>query len=344
MPKVVLCGYYGQGNAGDEALLLTLLQMLPPSAEPLILSHNPSRTTEEYGVKAVPHKSIETFKTIAAADWFIWGGGSLMQDVSSLASPIYYGALMKFAQFLGKKTMAWGQGIGPLNSAIARYITRNCLQGCQAVSVRDQGSSELLNSWQIKHILAPDPVWALQSLPLTQDLTLPQPRIALNLRTHAILTPEKITLITQALKQLQTELNASIYLLPFQQSQDLAIAEAIYAELREPKIILTIPNPQYFKSLFAQMDFMIGMRLHSLILAASAGCPCFALSYDPKVTQLQKQCDLVGLDLENFPTDRQTITQIWLDAFNNRQGLTPEKQEHIQTQVAAHRQLFTALS
>jgi polysaccharide pyruvyl transferase WcaK-like protein len=74
MPKVVLCGYYGQGNAGDEALLVTLLQMLPATAEPIVLSHNPAVTAAAYGVKTAPHKSFKTLQAIAAADWFIWGG------------------------------------------------------------------------------------------------------------------------------------------------------------------------------------------------------------------------------------------------------------------------------
>ncbi len=35
---------------------------------------------------------------------------------------------------------------------------------------------------------------------------------------------------------------------------------------------------------------MIGMRLHALILAAAAGVPSFALSYDPKVAAFMRSC------------------------------------------------------
>jgi polysaccharide pyruvyl transferase CsaB len=345
MTKVILCGYYGQGNAGDEALLVTLLQMLPDHVELWVLSHNPAATAQAYGVKTFPHKSFKTLQAIASADWFIWGGGSLMQDVTSLASPIYYGGLMKFAQILGKKTMAWGQGIGPLNSAIAQGITLSCLKACQAVSVRDQGSSDLLESWNIKHLLAPDPVWALAGIPLDQDLQLPQPRIAVNLRSHPTLTPEKIALLSQALQALQTKLQASIILVPFQESQDQAIAEELYHALAEPKTIISIRKPQQFKSLFAQVDFLIGMRLHSLIIAAAAGCPCFALSYDPKVTQLQAQCQMPGFDLTALPEDVAVIEQTWLSAFQaQRQERSPAQPlDNAQTpaqQAQQHRKLL----
>lgn len=343
MPKVVLCGYYGQGNAGDEALLVTLLQMLPATAEPIVLSHNPAVTAAAYGVKTAPHKSLQTLQAIAAADWFIWGGGSLMQDSTSLASPLYYGGLMKFAQWCGKKTMAWGQGIGPLNSAIAQWITRFALRACKAVSVRDQASSDLLNTWRIKHLLAPDPVWALAGIPLAQNLDSPRPRIAVNLRSHPDLTPARISQLTTALKSLQRELHATVVLVPFQKSQDQAIAEQLYQDLAEPKMIVEIEQPQQFKTLFSQVDFLIGMRLHSLIIAASAGCPCFALSYDPKVTQLQQQCQIPGFALADLPEDPEIITEQWRDSFTDGQGLVPQQQGDIPQQVDQHRALLTSL-
>ena len=55
--KALLCGYYGQGNAGDEALLVSLLQMLPPEVKPIVLSANPAETRKLYDVASCPHKS-----------------------------------------------------------------------------------------------------------------------------------------------------------------------------------------------------------------------------------------------------------------------------------------------
>ncbi|OKH19970.1 polysaccharide pyruvyl transferase CsaB [[Limnothrix rosea] IAM M-220] len=344
MTKVVLCGYYGHGNAGDEALLVTLLQMLPTSVEPIVLSHNPAVTTAAYGIPAVKHKSLEALKAIAASDGFVWGGGSLMQDVSSLASPIYYGGLMKFAQLLGKKTIAWGQGIGPLNSAIAQWITRFCLKSCKAVSVRDQASSDLLKSWHIEHILAPDPVWKLGEIPFDQDLDFPHPRVAVNLRSHHTLTPEKLAVLTEALKIFQRQLNATIVLVPFQESQDGAIAAQLYEQLEQPKTIAQISKPQQFKSLFQQVDFLIGMRLHSLIIASSAGCACSALSYDPKVTQLQNQCDIPGFNFEMLPKDAGAIADSWFQQFQASQNRNSLNINAIQKDVQQHKQLLALLS
>ncbi|AMA07856.1 polysaccharide pyruvyl transferase CsaB [Picosynechococcus sp. PCC 73109] len=340
MPNVVLCGYYGQGNAGDEALLLTLLQMLPPGVTPIVLSHNPTATTQAYGVTAIPHKSWATLKAIAKADGFIFGGGSLLQDVTSLGSLLYYAGLMKWAQLLGKKTIAWGQGIGPLQSSLANQITRFVLRGCTEITVRDQASADLLKNWQISHRLAPDPVWALAAKSFLEMPDLPRPRIAINLRSHRTLTPPKIAVLGEALKQFQRQHQASVILVPFQKSQDEAIAKQLYDELAEPKAIIAPLQPQQYKSLFAQVDFLIGMRLHSLILAAAA-CPCFALSYDPKVAQLQQQCHLPGLDLDQLPRDATEITEQWTAALQTAEKLTPTQQQTIQSQVQTHQEILT---
>ena len=56
--RVVLCGYYGMGNGGDEALLASLLQMLPSQVKPVVLSGDPEQTAQCYGVEAYHRKSL----------------------------------------------------------------------------------------------------------------------------------------------------------------------------------------------------------------------------------------------------------------------------------------------
>ena len=121
--RAVLCGYYGMGNAGDEALLLSLLQMLPDFVEPIVLSGNPQATKKSYGVTSCDRKSTFTLlKALGQSDVFIWGGGSLMQDATSMASPIYYAGLMALAQQRGLKTIAWAQGVGPLKQVFDALV------------------------------------------------------------------------------------------------------------------------------------------------------------------------------------------------------------------------------
>jgi len=339
--RAVLCGYYGQGNGGDEALLASLLQMLPKHVSPIVLSGNPQQTCRRYGVESCDRASaFPILRALRASDFFIWGGGSLLQDVTSVLSPFYYAGLIALAQQQGLKTIAWAQGIGPLKRAITRQIARQVLQGCVAISVRDRASSQLLEGWQIPHLLAPDPVWGLHSQAMETCWEIPSPRIALNLRSHPQLTPQRLHCLTQALIELQRLTQAAIALIPFQASQDLEIATAIARQLPGPHQILQREDPRELKSAFQGIDLVIGMRLHSLIMAAAEGCRCFALSYDPKVTQLMAALNLPGWELHQLPEDTDTLCQTWLETYTHSQPLSPARRESLATEADRHRHLL----
>jgi polysaccharide pyruvyl transferase CsaB len=352
--RAVLCGYYGMGNGGDEALLASLLQMLPAQVTPLVLSGNPQETSDRYGVEAVPRKSLnDVLSALRRSDAFIWGGGSLMQDASSLANPLYYGGLMLVAQLMGLKTIAWAQGIGPLNYPFSRFVTRRALANCQGVSVRDRKSEALLDGWQRNCLLAPDPVWALEPSQVGGLWDLPAPRVAVALRPHAHLSEQRIKILAQALSSFQKATGVCLLLVPFQPVKDLAIAQTLSRYLTEqnsgPHHIYSLNAPQQLKGLFRGVEMTIGMRFHALVMSAAEGCRSFAISYDPKVDAIAQDLALPGwaltpefgtakteanstaaADLPPFPDDPQAISKTWIDFYVNGEALNPAQ---IQSQV-----------
>ncbi|BAQ66349.1 polysaccharide pyruvyl transferase CsaB [Geminocystis sp. NIES-3709] len=341
MKKAIICGYYGQGNAGDEALLLAILARLPHHIQPIILSGNPIKTTKDYQV--ISYSRLSIIKQILKAekkDLFIWGGGSLIQDVTSIKSPIFYLGLMILAQLKGLKTIAYAQGIGPIKTTFIRWLTKQVLTRCDGVSVRDRESAKLLEKWQIKFFLAADPVWALSSK-INQDFNLlPSPRIAVNIRSHPTLTPSKLEIIIQALKQFQQQTLANIILVPFQKLKDLEICQYIGEKLKENYQIVNIENPQELKGLFREVDLLVGMRLHSLIMASSEKCPCFALSYDPKVSNLMSEIGLDGYELEHLPPQANVITEKWLKIYQNKAHLSDNEINSLKQSALKHQNLF----
>ena len=326
--RAVLCGYYGMGNGGDEALLATLLQLLPASVTPIVLSGNPQETAQRYGVEAVPRKSFSAvLSALRRSRTFIWGGGSLMQDATSAVNPFYYGGLMKLAQWMGLQTIAWGQGIGPLNRRSSQWITRWALQACDAVSVRDGASAQLVSDWGIRCQLAPDPVWALESCPVPALTDLHAPRVAVALREHPLLTPERLANLTKAIADFQTATDTCIVLLPFQPTKDLEIATHIAEHLPGPYKIIELANPAQLKGVFRGIEMAIAMRFHGVVMAAAEGCRCFAISYDPKVTQIMQSLSLPGWGLSDqdslplIPDDPHAMTQQWLEHYANGDSL-----------------------
>jgi polysaccharide pyruvyl transferase CsaB len=340
--RAVICGYYGRGNGGDEALLVSLLQMLPSSIQPIVLSNNPRETSQRYGVETCPSRDwLQVFQTIRKADLFIWGGGSLMQDVTSMASPIYYGGLMAIAQLLGLKTIAWGQGIGPLKRPFTRWLTKKVLQNCSLVSVRDDVSAKLVADWGIRPIVAPDPVWALEGQSVKGLWDLPAPRIAVNFRPHPLLTPAKLDKLTQALIDFQTSTGAFILLVPFQKSQDLPLCEAVARQLKENNQIINLEDPRQLKGLFRGVEMVIGMRFHSLIMAAAEDCRCFALSYDPKVSRLIAEVPMPGWELDNLPEEVNDISTAWIDCYVNGEGLNGDRKQFLIDRALIHREILS---
>jgi polysaccharide pyruvyl transferase CsaB len=339
--RAVLCGYYGKGNGGDEALLASLLQMLPESVTPIVLSGNPAQTRKRYRVQACDRNSLfQVLKAMRQSDVFIWGGGSLIQDATSAASPLYYCGLMGLAQQMGLKTIAWAQGIGPLKREFNRQVARRSFAGCVAVSVRDRGSAQLLADWQIPFTMAPDPVWALDSKPVPGLWDLPAPRVAVTLRSHPTLTPQRLATLTRALVNFQKATQTCILLVPFQASQDLSIAESIASRLTGPHQIFQLEDPRELKGLFRGVEMAIGMRLHSLIMAAAEECRCFALSYDPKVSYLMEQLDIPGWDLNRLPDEPNAIDQIWLKHYANGNPLSSDQIQSLVDRALMHRDVL----
>jgi polysaccharide pyruvyl transferase CsaB len=339
--RAVLCGYYGKGNAGDEALLASLLQMLPPEVTPVVLSGDPQATRDRYGVQATNRMSaIRVWQALRRSQVFIWGGGSLIQDATSFTSPLYYAGLMGLAQQLGLTTIAWAQGIGPLERSFVRQIARHAFRGCDAVSVRDARSAQFLVDWQVPFTLAPDPVWALDSKPVEGLWDIPAPRVAVNLRSHRHLTPERLEILTQAIAQFQKATDTFILLVPFQASQDLAIAQTIHARLPEVSSIYNLDDPRQIKGLFRGVEMAIGMRFHSLIMAAAEHCRCFALSYDPKVSQLIADLNLPGWELSDLPTDPNTIAEAWIEHYANGDRLNEISIHSLVDRSLIHRQIL----
>ena len=342
--RTVLCGYYGKGNGGDEALLATLLQMLPDYVEPIALTATPKETSQRYGVETCDRNSaLKIYQTFRTSQAFIWGGGSLIQDVTSAASPIYYAGLMGLAQGMGLKTIAWAQGIGPLQRGTTQWIAQKCFTRCDGVSVRDEKSAALIKEWGIVGTMAPDPVWALASQEVKELASISTPRIAVTLRSHPLLTPQRLQNLTEGLINLQKTTEATILLIPFQLSQDLPISQAIHEQLPQTSHILTLEDPRLLKGVFQGVDLAIGMRLHSLIMAAAAGCRCFALSYDPKINQLMGQIDMPGWNLADIPSDALEITQTWLDAYHQGKFLSSEQIVGLSDRARRHQELLNSV-
>ena len=145
--KIILSGYYGFDNAGDEAVLAALCQILRarlPEAQLVVLSAKPEQTAAALDVRAVNRWDKAALRAeLQDAALFCSGGGSLLQDVTSVRSVWYYTSLLRLAQKQGVPTIVLAQGLGPLRTGLGRWLTRQALSRCHLLSWRDAASLRL---------------------------------------------------------------------------------------------------------------------------------------------------------------------------------------------------------
>ena len=94
MSNIVISGYYGFGNAGDEAMLCAIIDAIrkeEADAHITVISGNPKETSKKHNINAVgTFSAFGILKAIANSDLVISGGGSLLQDATSIRNTYYY--------------------------------------------------------------------------------------------------------------------------------------------------------------------------------------------------------------------------------------------------------------
>lgn len=330
---VLISGYYGFGNLGDEAILesiITALQKEVSSENIVVLSNNPELHEKTYGVKAINRWKMAPFLALLPhTKLFISGGGGLFQDTNSAGSTIYYGGQIGLARAFGAHTFMFAQGLGPLTSTTGKMATRIASGMCNTLTVRDKTSLAMLTEWKVAAELTADPVWMLAETPLPADV---QKQIAvlkdassmvvgLSLRnSHNFSDARRDILIDVLHKALPAD--AALLLMPLQDDQDLPqLAPFMQAWTQKGRTAhlldaSTIERPSQWISLIRQLDLVVAMRLHALIFALKESIPAFGLTYDPKVEHVLTQFGQPILILPKESDDSELASK-WLSAASD---------------------------
>jgi len=314
--KILLSGYYGFDNAGDDAVLFAIVQALReiiPDVDITVLSNQPEKTAQLFGVKAVDRWGKTSLpKAIKDCDVLISGGGSLLQDVTSKNGILYYLGVIKLAQMMRKKVIVYAQGIGPVNEPRNRALVAKILNKVQAITVRDFDSRrELMEMGVYREIMvAVDPVLGISADSIDEAQGLQLLRGA-----EAGYIDGKKTLMVAArnwkhsdrfFKEIAESCDAmaeqgwQVVFVPFHYPEDVEAGRNIASLMKRDAVVLSGNySPQETMAVLKNADLIMGMRLHSLIMGAALLKPMVGLSYDPKVTsfmQLLRQPDCYPVD------------------------------------------------
>ncbi|HPZ43176.1 MAG TPA: polysaccharide pyruvyl transferase CsaB [Bacillota bacterium] len=316
MPKVVISGYYGFYNSGDEAMLYAMLQALRktvPDLDITVLSKDPVFTAREFGVHSISRFNIrQVYQELRKADLLVSGGGGLLQDATGSKSIVYYLGVVAMARFLGKPVFFYAQGIGPVRTRLGRFLIRLVANRVDMVTVRDPDSRDELVSLGVKRppvYVTADPVLGLD--PALLDPSKGREILAsLGLKGGPVagisVRPWKgLNGYKRVLARVADDLVAKgwrVLLVPMHRPVDADSCREVADLMREKAYLLN--NYTGFMDLLsvaANLDLAIGMRLHFLIFGALFGVPLIGIPYDPKVNRfLQSVGQPPGLHVETL--------------------------------------------
>ncbi len=310
MSDILICGYYGFKNSGDDALLLSIINQLKKQKKDIkitVLSKNPQETEKIYNVKAVKRDNIfSLICSLFSCRMLLLGGGTLIQDGTSTKSLLYYLYIIRIAQLFGKKIMLYSNGIGPLDES-NRGITKKILNRVNLITLRDKISLDELEKTGVNKpaiILTADSAFCIdcENTPgienYKKQCEIPDGKkyFCIAVRNHNKLSENFCEYMAKACDYICEKYDCYPVFLPFQKKNDSEITEMVRKMMKNKS---GIADTEYDVSVL--LDFMsdsqlcIGMRLHSLIYSAICKIPLIGLVYDPKVTGFmdyigQKHC------------------------------------------------------
>ena len=307
---VILCGAYGQDNAGDEAVLkamLAELKEIDPELPLWVMTRKPRQTRKDCRVGAIFTFNIPAFcRRMRKCQLYANGGGSLIQDVTSYRSLWFYLFTLSAAKRMGCKVMMYGCGIGPVQSPgnrkrAGRAINKNV----DVITLRDQASRQELESLGVtrpKIVLAADPAVSLPPAPPGEAEAVLE-RAGLRPRDGqrylgVTVRPwpgfeDKLPAFAQSIDYACEKHGLLPVFIPIESRMDVAAARQVASRLRKaPAVILPpCPGPELAIALSARMDVALSMRLHALVFAAARGVPLVGVVYDPKVSAFLDSVD-----------------------------------------------------
>jgi polysaccharide pyruvyl transferase CsaB len=298
MAEILVSGYYGFFNTGDEAILAGMMRAVhdvAPETRFTVISGTAANTRSLHGVQAVSRGDFKNiWRAMGRADLFVSGGGTLLQDVTSRKSLPYYLGLITMAKMRLKPAMIYAQGAGPVTGAVGKTLIPLVVNRVDMITVRDPEAADTMKRLGVRrpplHVTA-DPALALgpsdpeagARLLQQSGVDLGRPMIGVSVRPWKQGETPWEPALAEALDRLAREAGAQVVFLPMQRHADVPAAASIARLMKAPAVVAD--GDYTYKDVMAMVarcDLLVGLRYHAIVFAAMNQVPLVGLSYDPK--------------------------------------------------------------
>ena len=317
---VVICGAYGRGNAGDDAILEAILQemrAIDPDMPITVLTKDPKATRLTYRVRTAGRMDVGTWKkAMRHAGLYINGGGSLIQDVTSRRSLWFYLHNIQAAHKAGCKVQMYGCGIGPVLREQHRKLAASVLNASvDVITLREPDSLKELQSMGVTKpeiLLTADPA---PTLPAASEDEIDSVLLRAGIPPHGKYLcfalrnwkgfEDKAPLFAQAAKYAYETYGLTPVFAAVEKHLDPVAGRLAAAGLDIPHYFLDdAGSAGTIIGALSRMQAVVSMRLHALIFAAGQGIPLAGVVYDPKVSAFLRYIGQENfLDLDALTAD-----------------------------------------
>lgn len=311
MKRIVVSGYYGFQNSGDDAILHSICNDIKKTGENvqiIVLSNKPNLTKKEYGVDAIPRFNVkEVQKAIKQCDIFLLGGGTLLQNLTSSRSLYYYLGLLWFATKKKKKVILYGNGIGPIHGKWNKFVTKKIVNRVDMITLREHLSLEVLKHMNIKKpqiSVTADPAFNIavskrsggREILEKEGISIAENTVAIMFRSWE--NEEHYTKkMAKICDRIIDEYKYDILFIPMKFPADLIVGFEIMKKMRhEAKMVEKRYKEDEMIQILKEMKVVLAMRLHALIYAAITNVPMVGFCYDPKVEYYCNELDMPMID------------------------------------------------
>jgi polysaccharide pyruvyl transferase CsaB len=315
--KILVSGYYGFGNAGDELILESIISELSfkrKDIELTVLSSKPKETSDVHKLRAVDRWNfIKVFYEILRCKVLISGGGGLFQDNTGNIGLYYYLLIILLAKIFGKKVYVYGAGVNNLKR-INRIITTRIFKHVDGISVRESDSFSLLTKWGLpgeKIKITADPVILKEVAAGKYNKSETNVVFILQPPLKGVWNSELFAKLADAIYQ---RLKANLIFIPFYPEKDAGFSKSVMKSMKSKSTFVHWKHFDDIYNILGKADLVISQRLHGLILALLYGIPIIGISEDDKIDRFMKelgQKNITAITDENYYLVLAVVFDMW---------------------------------
>ena len=324
--RIVISGFYGARNIGDELILRSMIDGVCRERKDIqfiVASEEPASVERLHACPAFRRSDASAMDAeISVATAAVLGGGGLWHDytfkrsggplslfIETAISLAVFGKLLILARIYGCPAHVFGIGVGPLRDQQAKQLLRLLGETAQTIVVRDQESKALLETiegWQLPVRYVPDMVYSLdldnpQAPSIIREISNECPIVAVNLRPWPMEKEGLEYRVARALELVARTHDCALVGIPMRAKHDEEILKRVFAMINIPRPSLVLDWTEHFEELFGTIQVsraLLAMRLHACLLGHRLGVPTLGITYDPKVEQHFKE---LGIEERALP-------------------------------------------